>query len=186
MRDETALLIMDMQQCIAENFAGTTGHMSAVELAHQSAREAGIPVIYTVVQLMSGYRDLDPRNKTFQAVRDAGLLVEGEPGTEIAPEVAPLEGDLIVRKNRQSAFMGGPLESTLRSLDISHLVLSGLTTTGVVLSTVRHAADLDYGLTVLSDACADGDTEVHKLLMERVFPQHGRVQTVAEWARGVP
>jgi nicotinamidase-related amidase len=55
-------------------------------------------------------------------------------------------------------------------------------TSGVVLSTVRQAADLDYRLVVLSDACADTDTAAHEVLMGSVFPRQAEVQTVAEWA----
>lgn len=52
----------------------------------------------------------------------------------------------------------------------------------MVLSTIRQAADLDFRLTVLSDACADRDEEVHRVLTEKVFPKQATVLTVAEWA----
>jgi nicotinamidase-related amidase len=63
-------------------------------------------------------------------------------------------------------------------------VLAGIATSGVVLSTVRQAADLDLGLTVLSDGCLDADEEVHRVLVEKVFPQQAVVTTVAEWVLG--
>jgi len=60
-------------------------------------------------------------------------------------------------------------------------VLGGISTSGVVLSTVRQAADLDYRLTVLADACGDWDMEVHRVLTEKVFPRQAVVNTVADW-----
>jgi nicotinamidase-related amidase len=59
----------------------------------------------------------------------------------------------------------------LRSLGASSLVLTGLATRGVVLSTLRQAADSDYDLTVLKDRCADADADVHRVLLDNVFPR---------------
>ena len=64
---------------------------------------------------------------------------------------------------------------------IGTLVLTGIATSGVVLSTLRQAADLDYRLVVLSDGCLDADPEVHRVLTEKVFPRQAEVHTVAEW-----
>jgi nicotinamidase-related amidase len=81
-----------------------------------------------------------------------------------------------------SAFAGSDLGVVLRAGAVEELVLCGIATSGVVLSTLRAAADLDYGLTVLRDACADGDPEVHRVLMDRVFPRQAEVVDVAGWA----
>ena len=81
-----------------------------------------------------------------------------------------------------SAFTGSDLEVLLRGLGAGTLVLTGIATSGVVLSTVRQAADLDYRLVVLSDACLDAEPEVHRVLIEKVFPRQATVQTVAQWA----
>lgn len=103
----------------------------------------------------------------------------------IHPDVTPLPLEPVVVKRRVSAFAGSDLDMVLRSQGIGHLVLAGIATSGVVLSTVRQAADLDYGLTVLSDACADADPEVHRVLTERVFPQQAAVTTAHEWVAGL-
>jgi nicotinamidase-related amidase len=68
----------------------------------------------------------------------------------------------------------------LRAKGIDTLVLAGIATSGVVLSTVRHAADADYGLLVVEDACADRDDEVHRVLTGKVFPRQATVTTTAE------
>jgi nicotinamidase-related amidase len=108
--------------------------------------------------------------------------VAGDPATEIHPDIAPREGDVVVTKRRVSAFAGSDLEVVLRSLGAETLVLAGIATSGVVLSTLRQAADLDYRLVVLADACLDRDPEVHRVLIEKVFPRQAAISTVAQWA----
>jgi nicotinamidase-related amidase len=80
-----------------------------------------------------------------------------------------------------SAFAGSDLDVVLRGLGAGTLVLAGIATSGVVLSTLRQAADLDYRLIVLADACLDADPEVHRVLTEKVFPRQAEVSTVAQW-----
>jgi len=62
------------------------------------------------------------------------------------------------------------------------MVLTGVATSGVVLSTIREAADKDYRLTVIADCCADGDEEVHRVLTTKIFPRQSDVCNVKEWA----
>jgi nicotinamidase-related amidase len=92
----------------------------------------------------------------------------------------------VVTKRRIGAFAGSDLEIVLRSAGIEALVLAGVATSGVVLSTVRLAADMDYRLTVLADGCADADPEVHRVLTGKVFPRQATVQTVAAWVESLP
>jgi nicotinamidase-related amidase len=80
-----------------------------------------------------------------------------------------------------SAFSGSDLDVLLRGVGADALILAGISTSGVVLSTLRQAADLDYRLTVLADACADRDPEVHRVLTEKVFPRQALVATTDEW-----
>ena len=100
---------------------------------------------------------------------------------KIEPSVAPLPGEVVVVKRRVCAFTGSDLEVVLRSQGIQHIVLTGVATSGVVLSTVREAADKDYRITVLSDCCADGDEEVHRVLTTKVFPRQADVMALEEW-----
>ncbi len=69
----------------------------------------------------------------------------------------------------------------LRANDIETIVMFGIATSGVVLSTLRHAADADYRLIVLKDCCSDRDAEVHRVLTEKVFPRQATVITAAEF-----
>jgi nicotinamidase-related amidase len=86
-------------------------------------------------------------------------------------------------KRRVSAFAGSDLDMVLRAGAIDALVLSGIATSGCVLSTLRQAADLDFSLIVLSDGCIDSDHEVHRVLCEKVFRDQAEVLTTDEWIR---
>jgi len=83
--------------------------------------------------------------------------------------------DALLPKHRVSAFAGTDLDMILRANAIETLVLTGIATSGVVLSTVRHAADTDYKILVVGDCCADRDAEVHRVLTEKVFPRQATV-----------
>jgi len=108
-------------------------------------------------------------------------IVERDGATAVVDELAPQPGDVTVLKRRASAFTGSDLEVVLRSRRIGTLVLCGIATGGVVLSTLREAADRDYRLVVLSDGCLDADPEVHRVLTEKLFPRQADVVTVDAW-----
>ena len=74
------------------------------------------------------------------------------------------------------------LEIVLKANGIEHIVLTGIATSGAVLSTVRTAADMDYKITVLSDGCADADEEKHNFLITKILPGQADVHTIEEWA----
>lgn len=85
-----------------------------------------------------------------------------------------------MRKTRVGAFSTTDLAEQLRKRGIDTLILAGISTSGVVLSTVRDAADRDFRLVVLSDACADPQPDVHALLMHKVFPSQADVITTGQ------
>jgi len=179
--DAEVLLVMDVQRSIVERFAGDPGYLTRLSGAVTAARAAGVPVVYVRVGFRPGHPEISPRNRTFSAVAGRGGFGEDSPQAEIHPSVAPAPGDLVVTKRRVSAFTGSDLAVVLRALGAGTLVLAGIATSGVVLSTVREAADLDFRLTVLSDGCLDADPEVHRVLTEKVFPRQADVCTIAEW-----
>ena len=178
----TALLIMDVQQGIVDRFASDEGYLTRVAGAATAARDAGIRVIYVTVGFRPGYPEVSDRNKSFGAIAGTGRFTEDDPGRAIPAAVAPEPGDVVVTKLRVSAFAGSDLEVVLRAGNTELLVLAGIATSGVVLSTLRQAADLDYRLTVLADGCLDADPEVHRVLLGKVFPRQAEVTTIAEWA----
>jgi nicotinamidase-related amidase len=110
------------------------------------------------------------------------MLVAGTEGAAIHPAAAAREGEPIVVKHRISPFVGTDLETLLRANGIDTLVLAGVHTSGVVLSTVRQAGDLDYRLIVVRDCCADPDTELHAMLLDMVIAKQAAVVTTSELA----
>jgi nicotinamidase-related amidase len=179
--DAEVLLMMDIQLGVVQRFAHDPGYLDRLSGAVTAARAAGIRVVYVRVAFRPGHPEISARNQTFSTRAADGGFDEDNPATQIHPGVAPAPGDLVVTKRRVSAFTGSDLEVVLRSLGAGTLVLAGIATSGVVLSTLRQAADLDYRLTVLSDACLDADPEVHRVLIEKVFPRQAEVRTIAEW-----
>ena len=182
---KSALLIMDVQNGVVDRIVeGADAFLSRLDQTATAARAAGIPVVYVRVGFRKGAPEISPKNLTFSRVA-SDAYVESGPATQIHSAVAPHPGDVVVTKRRVSAFAGSDLDVVLRSLDIDVLVLTGIATSGVVLSTVRQAADMDFGLTVLSDLCVDLDPEAHRVLMDKVFPRQASVVTAAEWAESL-
>jgi len=177
----TALLVMDVQRVVVERYVKEPKLLERIATAIRSARASGVQVFYVFVGFRPGYPEIGQRSRWFGTIAKSGDFITGDVGTEIHPEVAPESGDILVKKLRVGAFAGSDLEVLLRSRGIGSLALTGIATGGVVLSTVRHAADLDFRLSVLSDACADMDPEVHKVLLEKVFPRQANVLTVDQW-----
>lgn len=182
----TALLVMDVQTGIVERFAKTGDLLEQIQKAIGVSRLAHIPVIYVAVKFRPGFPEVSPQNKSFSGIKErSAAFQESSSSTELHPALAPLSTESIVTKRRVSAFTGSDLEVLLRAQGITHLVLCGIATSGVVLSTLREAADKDYRLTVLSDCCADGDEEVHRVLLSKIFPRQADVLTVEEWSAEV-
>lgn len=178
---DTALLVMDVQQGIM-NRVTDPDYTTRAARAVAAARDAGVPVLHVVIGFRAGHRKANDRNKSFGPL-PVDVFTDDDPGTAIHDAVAPRPDEPVITKKRVSAFAGSDLELVLRTHGIDHLVLTGVATGGVVLSTLRQAADLDYRLTVLTDACYDPDPEIHRVLTEKVFPRQADVITIEEWAK---
>jgi nicotinamidase-related amidase len=176
-----ALLLMDIQYGTTAKYGANPEYFDRVVAAQAKAETAGIPVILVRVGFAPGHPEISQRNKSFSAVKSSGGLVLGEKSTEVDAQLLRGKGEILVTKKRISAFAGSDLQTVLSARDVDHLVLAGIATGGVVLSTVRQAADLDFGLTVLSDLCLDLDDEVHRVLIGKVFPRHGDVVESTKW-----
>jgi nicotinamidase-related amidase len=179
---DTALLIMDMQTAIVGRLTDTKGLISNVANAIAHARDKKIPVIYVVVGFRKGAPEISANNKGFSTNKNI-MSANIEEWIKIHPQILPLEEEIIVTKRRVSAFTGSDLEVVLRAGGIQHLVLTGIATSGVVLSTVREAADKDYRITVLVDCCGDADEEVHRVLTTKVFPRQADVLVLEDWQK---
>ncbi len=162
----TAMVIMDFQSAIVNNYASDPqGVLRRASQALNGARATGIPVIYVIHR--------------------GGRFADESPDIAICPEVAPEPGDRILNKTKAGSFSTTGLDVLLRELGRDTLVLFGVATSGCVLSTVRWAADINYQLAVLSDACDDRDAEVHRVLTEKIYPRQGTVLTVQQFLEAI-
>jgi nicotinamidase-related amidase len=176
----SALLLMDFQDAALSTIADTADLLDRARHAREAADTAGMQVVHNWVAFTRDQLAAIPhRNKIFAAIAAAGLLLDGSPGTQIPAAIAPRPGDLVFTRTRVSAFSATDLAAFLDERCIDTLVLAGVQTSGVVLSTVRDAADRDYRLLVLEDCCADPDTGVHETLMTKVFPPQADVTDTA-------
>lgn len=174
-----ALLIMDAQQSVTGMLPDADAFLAGLARARATAREHGIEVVYVRVALTEeDAAEVPDSNQRFWQVAASGRLADGTPGTQIDPRVAPAENELVVRKRRAGALSTTDLDERLRRRGIDTLILCGIATSGAVLSTVRDAADRDYRLFVLADGCFDADPEVHRVLMQKVFPRQARVVSI--------
>jgi nicotinamidase-related amidase len=169
----TALLLLDLMPVVTPAFGGDDALLSRLAVAAKAAKAAGVHVIHVRVAFRDGYPDVAPTNKVFSAVTAHYDFTESSPGTAPHPALQVEPGDILVTKRRVSAFAGSDLDLVLRS--------RAITTSGVVLSTLRQAADLDYRLVVLADGCADAEQHVHDVLIDSVFPAHADVVSIGAW-----
>jgi nicotinamidase-related amidase len=178
----TALLVMDYQQAVVamieESDALVARAAEAIDLVRRHGGHIGyVRVAFTAADLQG-----IPPTSSMGARIAAGpqAFMDDSPTTQIDARVAPRNDDIIVRKTRVGAFSTTDLAQQLAGRGVDTLILAGISTSGVVLSTVRDASDHDYRLFVLADATADRDRAVHACLMEKVFPRQAQVVTVAE------
>lgn len=184
----TAVLAMDCQSGIVSIYAKPPEEFVArASAVLRAARLAGMLVVHVQAGFRPGLPEVSARNRLFEAIKSSPQhqkLFEGAAGA-IHPALGPDADDIVVTKHRVSAFAGTDLEMILRARDIETLVLFGIATSGVVLSTLLQASDCDYRLVLIADCCADLDPVLHDALLTRLFPQRGDVLTAAEFVKAL-
>ena len=181
----TALLIMDYQNDILKNVADAPGLLKRASAVLEKARASHLPVFYIQVAFREGHPELSAKHPTFGAVKNGKMFVLGTPGAEIHEAIKPRANEPVIVKKRISAFAGSDLDVILRGHEIKTLVLMGISTSGVVLSTLRYAADQDFQCIVIEDCCADTDEEVHRVLTTKIFPRQAKVVSSAQFIQSL-
>ena len=175
---------MDYQNYVASIIGSSSDDWTALVSRAQSvvtaARVAGVRVIYVKVEIRTEQVEIAARNKAFSRHRGFNPVPEGSEAAAIIPQLSPQPTDAIVVKRRVSAFFGTDLDLLLSAMCVSSVILCGVSTSGVVLSTVRHGADRDLVMTVVEDCCYDRQADVHRVLMDRVFTNQAHVMSAAE------
>ena len=204
--EATALIVIDMQRDFVEagGFGAALGNdvgklrpiIPAVANIIAAFREHGLMVIHTREGHRSDLSDCPPakRNRGHSALRigDIGpmgrILVLGEPGNDIIPELAPLEGEIVIEKPGKGAFYATALTDVLTERGITHLAIAGVTTEVCVQTTMREANDRGYTCLLLEDCTESYFPEFKKATLEMIRAQGGIVgwtSTSRQWIAGM-
>jgi nicotinamidase-related amidase len=201
--DRTALIIIDMQRDFLEpgGFGETLGNdvsrlkaaVAPLQGVLTAARNAGMLVIHTREGHRPDMSDAPPakveRGAPSARIGDPGpmgrILIRGEPGHDIVPELYPVEGEPVIDKPGKGAFYQTDLELTLRNSGIENLLVSGVTTEVCVNTTVREANDRGYRCIVLGDCCASYFPELHEMGLKMIKAQGGIFGWVSDSASAV-
>lgn len=176
--NKSAILSMDLQTAIVAFYTKERpGFIAGIATVLNQARARGLRVIHVQVGFRPGLPEVSSRNQLFGAIKSSPQWQQAFVGSAgaIHPEVAPATDEIVITKHRVSAFFGTDLDMILRANEIDTLILLGIATGGVVLSTLLDASDADYKLLVVEDCCMDRDPELHACLVEKLFPKGATV-----------
>jgi nicotinamidase-related amidase len=183
LNSRSAVLSMDMQRGVVSVYVKDAGFVERVAAVLTRGRQARLPIVHVKVAFRPGVPEASPRNTFLSAVKASAphqRFFEGDSGA-VHPGIGPADTDLVVTKSRVGAFSGTDLDLLLRAQGIDTLILFGIATSGVVLSTALQAADLDYRVVILKDCCADLDPDTHSFLVEKILPRQATVISSAEF-----
>lgn len=169
----SALVVIDLQKGIVSSLGGPEVTAAVTQATHLAAefRRQGLPVVLVnVTGRAPGRTDAGSAGRTELPAGWADLIDE----LDVQP------GDHLITKRRRSAFHDTGLDTLLRDLGVTQVVLAGISTSSGVESTARSASDHGYHVVLATDAMTDPDTGAHRHSVETVFPRLGETATTAE------
>jgi nicotinamidase-related amidase len=174
---QTALLIMHYQTDITGLFPSVAATLLANTRALcDAARHKGVSIYFAKIHFSPGYPEVSPLNRNGQGIKQLGLFVNDS----IAPELGRQADEPLIIAHRASVFFGTDLEAQLTAQGVDTLVMAGIASTGVVLSSVAYASDADFRLFTVKDCCYDPDQVVHEHLFSTAFDSRTMVLSLAE------
>ncbi|MDR6390384.1 isochorismatase family cysteine hydrolase [Paraburkholderia phenoliruptrix] len=176
----TALIVMHYQTDILELFPSVAPTLLAnTRKLCDAARAKGVGVYFANLRFSPGYPEVSPLNKNGQGIKQLGLFVDDQP----SPELGRQANEPLVIAHRASVFFGTDLEARLCAHGVDSLILVGIASTGVVLSSVAYASDADFRLYTVKDCCYDPDQVVHDHLFSTAFESRTTVLSLADALR---
>ena len=173
----TALLVMHYQTDIMALFPAVAPTLLAKTRALcEAARRKGVAVYFARIGFGQGYPEVSPLNKNGQGIKRLGLFVDDE----ISPELGRRADEPLILAHRASVFFGTDLELRLSAAGVDTLVMAGIASTGVMLSSIAYAGDADFRLYTVKDCCYDPDPVVHEHLFATAFESRSTVLSQAE------
>jgi len=174
---QTALLIMHYQTDIMALFPDVAPVLLAnTRKLCDAARARGVSVYFAKIHFSPGYPEVSPLNKNGQGIRQLGQFVDDR----ISPELEPQASEPVIVAHRASVFFGTDLQVRLSAQGIDTLIMAGIASTGVVLSSLAYASDADFRLFTVKDCCYDPDRIVHDHLFSTAFESRSTVLSLPQ------
>ncbi len=170
----SALVLLHYQTDILALFAeaGIDAYVQRMARLAGAARGAGVPVYLVRIGFSADYREISANNQNGQMIRSFGLFTN-----DAIPDVLRGSGDTEITAHRVSAFKGTDLDLSLRARGIDTLMMAGITTSGVVVSTLAEASDLDYRILLIADGCFEPDAAAQEALLRVPFATRAEITT---------
>jgi len=174
---QTALVVMHYQTDILGLFPSVAPTLLAnTRKLCDAARAKSVSVYFAKIHFSPGYPEVSPLNRNGQGIKQLGLFVDDK----IAPELGQQATEPLIIAHRASVFYGTELQARLSAQGIDTLLMVGIASTGVVLSSVAYASDADFRIFTVKDCCYDPDQVVHDHLFSTAFDSRTTVLSLAD------
>lgn len=182
--DSTAFLFLDYEVGILARFPNSTTKTNFLSQSMdwlQAVRDSdhsSAQIMFSNIEFRPGYPEISCYNKQFSPIPNLNSFISGMPDTAFYPGIEPQEREIILKKSRVSAVYNSELLTLLESQCIKTVVLAGLSTSGVILSTTRQLADMDFVIFIIRDAVMDSNPTVNDVLLDSVLSSQATILTV--------